>query len=410
MYKLYNAIMTMDIVRTAKLKIDLDIACVKRTIRCWNEACNFISQIAFDNLAVAHNTVKLNNLTYGQVRNQFGLSAQVTQNAVRQVAAKYQNAKTAKVKLKKALYFKPHNAVALQGGERGRDFGFRVDGLSVWTIDGRVKQVFFYGSPKLNDYLTNWKLGDARMFISKDKVFLSVSFSKEVEQPTKPNNAVIGIDRGINYLAVATNCQRSQFFGGQRVKHIRRRYLKTRASLQRKKATRNTRSIRRVLKRLSGRESRFMRDTNHMVSRRIIDFAKQTSNPTLAIEHLDGIREAKRHRTQNGDAHSWAFYQLEQFLQYKASDLGFEIVEVDAKYTSKGCSRCGHTESANRHGHKFVCKACNYSLHADLNAARNIRLRGILTRQALCQDGSPSVGPEARTSFDVTGKLLQNGN
>lgn len=387
--------MTVDIVRTAKVKIDLGFDVAKRTIHRWNEACNYISQICFDNLPIAPNKIKIQALVYEDVRAKFELSAQVTVSAIRQVTAKYQSAKTSKTNLKRPIYFKPRNAVALQGGERGRDFGFRSDGLSVWTLDGRIKQVTFHGSPHLAEYLTDWNLSDARMFISKGEVFLSVSFSKEVEPVTKLNDAVIGVDRGINYLAVTTDGQKSQFFGGAKVTHIRNRYLKSRASLQRKKATKNTRSIRRALKRLSGKEARFMRDVNHVVSRGIVDFAKQTGNPTIAIEQLDGIRDDTRKRLrkeQRGAVNSWAFYQLEQFLQYKAADLGFEIIEVDAKYTSQGCSKCGHTEKANRHGHRFVCKACGYQLHSDLNAARNIKLRGVLARQELCQDGSLSVG------------------
>lgn len=389
----------MEIVRTAKVRLDLDIEIAKRTIQVWNEACNYISRACFDNIQIAHNTIKVNNLVYGDVRALFGLSAQVTQNAVRQVAGKYQSAKTSKATLKRPIYFKPMNAVALQGGERGRDFGFRKDCLSIWTLDGRIKGITFHGSPMLVTYLQDWNLGDARMFVSKGKVFLHVSFSKEVESAAKPNNAVIGVDRGINYLAVATDGQHSQFFGGKRIKHIRNRYLKTRSSLQRKKATKNTRSIRRVLKRLSGKEARFMRDTNHGISRRIIDFAKQTGNPTIAIEKLDGIRNAPRRKDQNADANAWSFYQLEQFLQYKAANFGFDIVEVDPRYTSQGCSKCGHTKKSNRNGHKFVCKACNYSLHADLNAARNIKLRGILVRQELDQDGLPSINPKAQQSI-----------
>lgn len=388
----------MEIVRTTKVRLDLDIDIALRTIHSWNEACNYISRVCFDNIPVAHNTIKVNNLVYNDVRALFGLSAQVTQNAIRQVTAKYQSAKTSKTKLKRPIYFKLRNAVALQGGERGRDFGFRQAGLSLWTIDGRVKGVSFHGSPMLTEYLQGWKLGDAHMFVNKEKIFLSVSFSKEVEPTTKPNNAVIGVDRGINYLAVTTDGQHSQFFGGKRVKHIRDRYKKTRSSLQRKKATKNTRSIRRVLKRLSGKEARFMRDTNHVISRRIVDFAQQTGNPTIAIEKLDGIRNAPRRKAQNADANAWAFYQLEQFLQYKAANLGFEITEVDPRHTSQGCSKCGHAQKSNRHGHKFVCKACNYSLHADLNAARNIKLRGILIRQALGQDGLPSVSLQAQQS------------
>lgn len=403
----------METVRTSKVKIEIDIATVKRTIQIWNEACNYISHICFANIDVAHNTIKVNNLVYNDVRAIYGLSAQVTQNAVRQVAAKYATVKTTKTQLKRPIYFKPNNAVALQGGERGRDFGFRASGLSLWTMDGRVKDIAFHGSPMLATFLQSWKLGDARMYISRGSVFLSASFSKEVEQATKPNNAVIGVDRGINYLAVTTDDQHSQFFGGKRTKHIRNRYLKTRASLQQKKATKNTRSIRRVLRRLSGKEARFMRDTNHVISRRIINFAKQTGNPTIVIEKLDDIcgnTKKRLRKEQRRDVNSWAFYQLEQFLQYKADDLGFEIIEVDAKYTSQGCSKCGHTEKANRHGHQFVCKACNYSLHADLNAARNIKLRGILTRQALGQDGLSSINPQAQQStLDCMGKPLPLG-
>ena len=281
----------METVRTSKVKIEIDVATAKQTIQTWNEACNYISQICFANLDVAHNTIKVNNLVYNDVRASYGLSAQVTQNAVRQVAAKYAAAKTTKTKPQRPIYFKPNTAVALQGGERGRDFGFRASGLSLWTRDGRVKDIAFHGSPMLATFLQSWKLGDARMYIRKGKVYLSVSFSNAVEQVTKPNNAVIGVDRGINYLAVTTDGQHSQFFGGKRTKQISNRYLKTRASLQQKKATKNTRSIRRVLRRLRGKEARFMRDTNHVISRRIINFAKQTGNPTIVIEKLDDIAQ-----------------------------------------------------------------------------------------------------------------------
>jgi IS605 OrfB family transposase len=288
----------------------------------------------------------------------------------------------------------------LQGGARGRDFSFTRTGLSVWTTTGRIKAVPYWGEPKLTDYLTAWTLGDARLLLRRGSVFLSISFRRDVPDIDHPNDAVIGVDRGINNLAVVSDGQRQQFYGGGRVKHVRERYDHTRASMQRQKAQRNTRSIRRALKRLSGKKARFMRDVNHQISKSIVQFAQETGNPTIAIEALEGIRDrSKRMRkAQRKDINGWAFYQLEQFLEYKAAALGFEILSIDPAYTSQGCSRCGHIEPANRHGHTFSCKACGYTLNADLNAAINIRLRGILARQALGQDGSPSVGPEARAS------------
>ena len=139
-----------------------------------------------------------------------------------------------------------------------------------------------------------------------------------------------------------------------------------------------------------------MRAVNHEVSRSVIAFADGAGCPVIAIERIDGIRERRRRKAQRAELHRWAYGQLCFFLTYKAEERGMAVLEVDPRGTSKGCSRCGHTEAANRKGHAFQCRACGHRLHADVNAAHNIRLRGILARQALGQDGSPSCGPEVR--------------
>ncbi len=106
---------------------------------------------------------------------------------------------------------------------------------------------------------------------------------------------------------------------------------------------------------------------------------------TIALEALGGIRNGRKLRkAQRTDLDRWAFYELEQFIRYKAETFGMEVIGIDPKHTHQGCSRCGHTEKANRHQHRFLCKACGYKLHA----SRNIRLRGVLTRQVLCEDAA----------------------
>lgn len=384
----------LEIIRTTLIKIDAPYEAAQHTIVAWTDACNAVSRIAFENGCLS-NAVRLHELTYKTAKS-FGLSAQVSASCVRTVASKYASARTAKKTLKKPVSFNRCGA-ALQGGARGRDFGFTHQGLSVWTVGGRLKSVPYHGAPALQDYIDNWKLGDARLLVREGAAYLSVSFKKEVEYLTKPNDAVVGVDRGINVLAVVTDGKRQAFFGGGRTKTIRNRYTKTRASLQKKKAQTGSRSTRRALKRLSGRERRFMRNENHVISRRIVEFAKNTGNPTIAIEALGGIRNGhKLRKAQRTDLNRWAFYELEQLIGYKAQTCGMETVKVDPKYTSQGCSRCGHAERSNRSGHRFLCKACGYELHADLNASRNIRLRGILTRQDLCRDGVQSTTPETR--------------
>jgi IS605 OrfB family transposase len=377
------------------MRIDADAAVCSRTAEAWTDACNEISRVAFENACLS-NAVKLHRLAYQDVRVRFALSAQVTASAIKHVASKYAAARTTKRTLRRPVAFR-RCAVVLQGGARGRDFGFTHQGLSVWTLAGRIKSVPFHGEPRLTEYLADWKMGDGRLFVRKGKVYLTVSFKREIEAVTKPNNAVVGVDRGINVLATVTDGERQRFFGGGQVNHVRNRYAKVRASLQRKKTQTRSRSTAKCLQRLSGRERRFQRNTNHVISRRIVEFARDTGNPTIALEDLGGIRAGRRLRKeQRSDLNRWAFYELEQCIRYKAETLGMEVLEIDPKHTSQGCSRCGYTDRNNRHRHRFLCKACGYEMHADLNAARNIRLRGILARQALCQDGLPSMSPEVR--------------
>ena len=381
-----------EITRTTQLKINLPYEAADALIVQWTDACNWISGVAYANRNLS-NAVRLHQLTYDTVRVNFHLPAQIAASAVRVVASKYAAARSTKRLLKKPVFFK-RQAVMLQGGERGRDFRFAPNGLSISTLEGRAKQISFQGEPKLTEYLEQWQLGDGRLYTRKGKVYLSVSFKCSVTDVEKPNDAVMGVDRGITRIAVVTDGKQQRFFGGGHTKHIRDRYRNTRAALQKKKAQRNTRSVRRVLKRLSGRERRFQRDVNHVVSKRIVTFAHSTGSPTIAIEKLDGIRDrsGKLRKEQRRDVNGWAFYQLEQFLRYKAAWFGFEVIEVDPRHTSQGCSRCGYIHKTNRNRHRFSCGACGYTLDADLNASRNVRLRGLLTRQGLGENESPSVG------------------
>ncbi|MHB8360650.1 MAG: transposase, partial [Thermoplasmataceae archaeon] len=73
---------------------------------------------------------------------------------------------------------------------------------------------------------------------------------------------------------------------------------------------------------------------------------------------------------------TWSPYQLEQFIEYKAEDRNKSAIYVNPKYTSQRCSNCGYIDKNNRKGSIFHCQNCNFELHADLNAARNIGILG----------------------------------
>jgi putative transposase len=154
------------------------------------------------------------------------------------------------------------------------------------------------------------------------------------------------------------------------VNRVRAHYPKVRRSLQAK----GTKEAKRLLKRLSGREQRHMRAINHRISKQLVETAQRTQRQ-IALEDLTGIRQrTKVRKPQRYGHHSWSFYQLRQFVAYKAEAAGIALVLVNPAYTSKTCHLCGHR--GHRSGLKFSCTRCNVIMDADWNAARNIAAAG----------------------------------
>jgi putative transposase len=223
--------------------------------------------------------------------------------------------------------------------------------------------------------------------------------SLEVETPD-PQPAqlqqVVGIDVGQRYLAtVATTTNGAQFYSGKNVRARADHYARLRKRLQQK----GTRSATRKLVAISGRERRLKLNTNHVISKRIIE-----SHPKslIGLEDLNGIRErtkrkkgkkaSRKQHKANRHASKWAFAELLGALAYKAVLAGSLGVKVEAAYTSQMCPRCGFTSPDNRpnKGLLFCCQACQYTLHADLVGARNIALRTLLVRHDWTSTGTLS--------------------
>ncbi|GAA3313193.1 hypothetical protein GCM10020331_002740 [Ectobacillus funiculus] len=124
------------------------------------------------------------------------------------------------------------------------------------------------------------------------------------------------------------------------MKHKRAKYKAIRKQLQRKQ----TPSARKRLKEIGSRENRWMTDVNHCVSKALV--SKYGANTLFVIEDLTGIRSATE-RVRVKDRYvsvSWAFFQLRQMLEYKASMKQAKVIAVDPAYTSQTCPKCGHTE------------------------------------------------------------------
>ncbi len=184
----------------------------------------------------------------------------------------------------------------------------------------------------------------------------------------------MGIDLGINFLAVAsTTDKKCKSFAGGEIKNKRNVYRNMRARLQSK----GTLSAKRMIKHLAGKEKRLMKDVNHYVSKAIIRFAVENGVSVIGLEDLTGIRYRTNNNLRKKQKYlhnNWAFYQLQQFIEYKAKSSGIITEYVNPEYTSKACCRCNHISKNSRNGLKFLCDTCGFELNADLNGARNIEI------------------------------------
>jgi IS605 OrfB family transposase len=380
---------------------------IERTLCKFTEGMDYASAVVHANNKPI-GAMKLQKLTYAHLRAEIGLKSQMSCNVARQTAGAY---KTLQSQIRKGetywqlLKFAPTNIKF----SYGRDFSINHDELSITTLDGRQKygimnyryaEQFFDGS---------WKYQASELVKHKDgRYYFHLVCEKEIEEPdiTQASN-FMGIDVGINHLAVTftTNGQRKFFTGGE-IKNIRNIYSKQRKRLQEK----DTRSATRVLKRQSGREKRFMRDVNHVISRQVIESAIADSVSVIGLEDLTGIRKRTKVRKKQRYKHnSWAFRELQTFIEYKAQAAGIIVAYVDPKYTSQTCPTCSHISRNNRNGRSFRCEACGYALNSDLVGAMNIEARTRAFRHDLEVQGLVVDSPDETISSETSLKPLPTG-
>ena len=196
-----------------------------------------------------------------------------------------------------------------------------------------------------------------------------VAFSVEItEQSGMIPQQFIGVDRNTTgHIVVAANPDIGVVrMMGKAALHIHTKYKNIRTRLQKVGQYRK-------VKKIKDRESRIVRDLNHKISKELVSMAVR-QNAALVFEKLTGIRNTKKqNRSFKYSLHSWSFYKLQEFVEYKSKLLGVPVLYVNPAYTSQDCSRCG--ARGHRTGKQFVCPVCGYVNHADVNAAFNIALR-----------------------------------
>jgi len=340
------------------------------TMERFTEACNSIAETAFQNRVA--NKYALQKLIYRQIREKYGLSAQLTIRAISKVVEAYKRDKRVKPS------FEPHGAIVYDQ----RILSWKgLDRVSILSLKGRLiipTTIGPYQEARLDR-----KVRQADLLLRKGIFYLAVVIDAPEPAPFETTD-YIGVDLGVRNIAVDSD---GETWSSGQVNGLRSRHNKLRAKLQAK----DTKPAKRLLRKRTGKEARFARNVNHVISKSLVAKAKDTCRG-IALEDLKGIRGrttvngSRQRRVHN----SWSFYQLRAFVEYKARLAGVPIALVDPRNTSRTCPSCNHVSKGNRHGELFRCELCGYAGAADYVAALNIQGRVAVSRPYISEDFSLS--------------------
>jgi len=280
-------------------------------------------------------------------------------------------------------------------------------GLQAQLVQAAIRR----GVEAVKGVIERWKKGqrvscptftaETMEYVSSAHQNASRSGDDDAEVPADsghPDQTVLGIDLGVNSLAVSST---GTFWQGDDYDHWCREFEKRRGEMQQ----RGTQAAHNALLRLGKREEAWRKQYIHTVANELVSEAVEHDCDVIVFEELTDIRErlpqAKWH-------HVWAFRRLFEYVSYKAPERGVSVEQVPPNHTSQRCSRinCGFTHKENRHGEHFECQKCGYKVNADYNAAKNIGLRYARKRTHRLRSSPTSGSGDAEVDLRITGGIL----
>ena len=346
--------------RTIALKLNLsqeDSDALLETQIAFADACNQAVPFTVENRC--WNRVSLHHLCYYKVRESVSsIGSQMVCNAIKKVCSSYKVLKIKKSQDVPTIIFKDTGSVHYDK----RTYSIKGNTLSLFTVNGRIRGNFITGDFQ-REYLERGEVKEAEL-IRKGKIWFFNLVLDLPDMKIKKEGKIVAVDVGENNIATTSN---GTIHGGGKLRHERDKFLARRAKLQ----SNGSKSAKRCLKRISGRERSHVKETNHIVSKRIVEEAIESGTKVIILEELTNIRKRiKGNKRMRSRLHRWSWYELQQFIEYKAQAKGIEVVYVNPAYTSQTCSKCDCLGS--RHKHLFKCSNCGSYQHSDRNAAINL--------------------------------------
>lgn len=348
----------------------------------------FLATKEFLRLASENKTtsnMKLHKLGYKDIVKNYNLPSCVCHQARNKAREVYKSWKANKFRLRKeiklpelkALRIRYDNVTFQIIGTKNKKYPYFVSFLcergQKGKSENRIYVPIIANSEWQKEYIfgllsKKYKKGSVDLVKKGNDYFVHIVVGKEINIPQVNSSFIpIGIDCGINNLAVVNVSGKPKFFSGGEVLWKKKNYGRIKSILQNKKATKKLRQI-------CKKEKNFIENINHLISSFVIKEVKKVINPVIVLEDLKYIREKTEVRKKQRYAHnSWAFKQLQDTIRYKAYWEEIPVIFIDSRYTSQICPKCFSVNK--RHKHNYKCSYCGYQANADFIASVNIKKR-----------------------------------
>ena len=238
-------------------------------MEAFNRGCQMVADIAYQKRLA--NKIVLQTMTYSDLRERFGLSSQLAIRAIAKTVEAYKRDKRVHVS------FDLHGAMVYDN----RIMSFKgITHVSLWTVTGRVFVPIRFGA--YQEARIDRIKGQADLVLREGVFYLFCTIDLPTPPPADISNGVLGVDLGI--VQIASDSEGNQY-SGEQVNAVRKRVREHRRQLQK----RATNSAKKRLRRIARRQSRFVKDTNHCISKKIVATAL-SSKKAISLEDLTGIR------------------------------------------------------------------------------------------------------------------------
>ena len=125
--------------------------------------------------------------------------------------------------------------------------------------------------------------------------------------------------------------------------------------------------LRTEARRVSAKATHIKHEISQCIANQIVSVADQ-NDAHVSLENLSWLD------AQGG---RWPHAEIQGRIENTAKRYGLKVVKVNAKDTSRTCSRCGGKTSNNPKTRVGACTDCGFSLDRDVSASREIALRAV---------------------------------